>query len=113
MLTKEEVETQTGHILRQINMNPALCGYKYLKTAVALTYQDASKLYNMHKNLYPELAALYNKPPEHVEWSMRYAIDKTFYTGNYNALTELLKRKEKPSNTFFIAVLTETIKNQI
>jgi len=112
----EQRDQQIVGLLGQINMSPAIQGYRYLRKAVNLVSVDISLLRGITNRLYPMLAEAFESTPSRVERSIRHAIESTVNKGNLDALHHLFgntmdPQKGKPTNGEFIAMLAEYVRN--
>ncbi len=104
-------------MLINTGIQPHLSGFDYLRTAVALGYDDKDYVYKMTKKLYPELAKEYNTTPPRVERCIRHAIEQAFVIMDIHVMEKIFGNltdfnKGKVTNATFIAVLIERLKQQ-
>ena len=84
-----------------------------IKEAILISLKDNEFMYALTKKLYPEIAKKYNTTPSRIERTIRHAIEIAYSKGNKELLDELFSY-EKPTNSQFIAIVTEKIKmNQV
>lgn len=102
--------------LIQIGVPASLKGYKYVATAIKKATENQEVLEGVTKILYPEIAKMYDSTPQRVEKAIRHAIEVAW---NRNSESELKKKfsvaldkgKVRPTNSEFIAVMSEYIRN--
>jgi two-component system response regulator (stage 0 sporulation protein A) len=109
------VEKVTRH-LRDLDIPSTVNGYTYLQRAVALAIIKPSLLDRITRGLYPAVAAQFETTPARVERSMRHAIEVGWAKGSNERLVKLFgfsrhRRKGKPTNSEFIGLLAETVRN--
>ena len=87
-----------------------LSGYKYIKDAITICIDNNYEVPTVSKNLYPEIAAKYEKKDSQVERSIREAINKCIDRADSEILFLIFgytidSEKARPTNKAFIAQL--------
>ncbi len=103
-----------ANVLRAIGMYPKYKGYAYVHYILALTQQRQEYLYHLTTQLYPRVAQRFDVTQASVERNIRFAIKRTWESGNKTELRRLFcvyDVKWIPTNSEFISVLTEVIIN--
>lgn len=100
--------------LDQIGVKHSLKGYGYIISAVEKCLENRSKLINIIKGLYTEIAEENSDTVWRVERSIRNAIEVTWTNGNTNAINKIFGytvsvEKGKPTNSEFIALITDFV----
>lgn len=100
--------------LDQIGVKHSLKGYCYIISAVEKCLENRSKLINVMKGLYTEIAEENGDTVWRVERSIRHAIEVTWTNGNTNAINKIFcytvsVEKGKPTNSEFIALITDFV----
>lgn len=100
--------------LDQIGVKHSLKGYGYIISAVEKCLENRSKLINVIKGLYTEIAEENSDTVWRVERSIRHAIEVTWTNGNKNAINKIFVytfsvEKGKPTNSEFIALITDFV----
>ncbi len=100
--------------LDQIGVKHSLKGYSYIISAVEKCLENRSKLINVIKGLYTEIAEENDDTVWRVERSIRHAIEVTWTNGNKNAINKIFVytfsvEKGKPTNSEFIALITDFV----
>lgn len=99
--------------LDQIGVKHSLKGYGYIISAVEKCLENRSKLINVIKGLYTEIAEENGDTVWRVERSIRHAIEVTWTNGNTNANKifdyTVSVEKGKPTNSEFIALITDFV----
>ncbi|MBR2258488.1 MAG: sporulation transcription factor Spo0A [Blautia sp.] len=106
------LDTDITGILHELGIPNSIKGFAYLRDAVKLALSDHQALNVVSRDLYPKIAELYQTSPQTVERAIRYAIDITWTHGDMDAVHRIFGysvklRRNKPSNTEFIALLTD------
>ena len=100
--------------LDQIGVKHSLKGYRYIISAIEKGLDDRSKLDYITKVLYVEIARENDSTPSRVERAIRHAIEVAWCRGNVRAINSIFgytvsAAKGKPTNSEFIALLTDFI----
>lgn len=100
--------------LDQIGVKHSLKGYRYIISAIEKGLDDRSKLDYITKVLYVEIARENDSTPSRVERAIRHAIEVAWCLGNARAINSIFgytvsAAKGKPTNSEFIALLTDFI----
>ena len=100
--------------LDQIGVKHSIKGYGYIISAVEKCLENRSKLINVIKGLYTEIAEENSDTVWRVERSIRHAIEVTWTNGNKNAINKIFVytfsvEKGKPTNSEFIALITDFV----
>lgn len=101
-------------VLDQIGMKHNLKGHGYIISAIEKALDDRNKLNRITKTLYIEISQENNDTPSRVERVIRHAIEVTWTDGNPVAINKIFgytvpAAKGKPTNSEFIALLTDFI----
>ena len=101
--------------LDQIGVKHSIKGYGYIISAVEKCLENRSKLINVIKGLYTEIAEENGDTVWRVERSIRHAIEVTWTNGNKNAINKIFVytfsvEKGKPTNSEFIALIADKIR---
>lgn len=100
--------------LDQIGVKHSIKGYGYIISAVEKCLENRSKLINVIKGLYTEIAEENGDTVWRVERSIRHAIEVTWTNGDKNAINKIFVytfsvEKGKPTNSEFIALITDFV----
>lgn len=100
--------------LDQIGVKHSIKCYGYIISAVEKCLENRSKLINVIKGLYTEIAEENGDTVWRVERSIRHAIEVTWTNGNKNAINKIFVytfsvEKGKPTNSEFIALITDFV----
>lgn len=100
--------------LDQIGVKHSIKGYGYIISAVEKCLENRSKLINVIKGIYTEIAEENGDTVWRVERSIRHAIEVTWTNGNKNAINKIFVytfsvEKGKPTNSEFIALITDFV----
>lgn len=99
-------------LLRKVGMHPKYKGYAYVLVMLQKTQVEPEAMYNISSVLYPLVMQRYGVSRAAVERCIRFAIQRTWESGNASILEELFGAYEMgcvPTTSEFIAVMTECI----
>ncbi len=114
--TKEQViEKKITKVLHEVGIPAHIKGYEYLRTAINSSYENPEYFSQITKILYPEIAKKYKTTGSRVERAIRHAIEVAWNRGNIDAIDEIFgytisASKAKPTNSEFIAMISDYIK---
>ena len=100
-------------VLFQLGMRASLRGYRYLQAGIKMAIHDQEAVDLITKNMYPEVAKMYNTTWSRVERAMRHAIETMDWESSY--VSEVFKCDEymdHMSNKEFISRVAEYIRIQ-
>lgn len=111
---KISIYDKVAEILKKLGIAPDKNGFHYLRKAIYECYMNPSLLTSITKEIYPMLAASFNKKESCIERSIRSAIETGWDRGNYEYSNELFSNcvdyyKTKPTNGEFIAIIVDKI----
>lgn len=110
-----ELAERISNYLHNIGIPSHIKGYKFLTSAVIMVYQDFNLLDSITKRLYPAIADTYGTTDSRVERAIRHAIEvawKDPSNADYinKMLTPMITFDKKPTNSEFIASLTDLLR---
>ena len=90
-------------------------GYQYLRDAIVMSVNDMEMLNSITKILYPTIAKKYQTTSSRVERAIRHAIEVAWSRGKMDTIDEMFgytihNGKGKPTNSEFIALITDRIR---
>ncbi len=115
---RRTLEEQVTNIIHEVGVPAHIKGYLYLREAIMMSVNDMEMLNSITKILYPEIARKYNTSPSRVERAIRHAIEVAWTRGKMDTIDELFgytvnNGKGKPTNSEFIALITDRIRLQL
>jgi two-component system response regulator (stage 0 sporulation protein A) len=104
-------------IIHQLGVPAHIKGYHYLRSAIVSAYHEPALLESVTKQLYPRVAAQFSTTPSRVERAIRHAIEIAWDRGNLDTLNAFFGYtvntcKGKPTNSEFIALITDKLRLQ-
>lgn len=108
------IDVKISKKLNQIGIPARLKGYRYMITAMKEILRDETMLEGVTKILYPAVAKKHNSTPQRVEKAIRHAIEVGWKSSDNKFKKEfeysLNSEKVRPTNSEFIAVLSQQLK---
>lgn len=114
-MEKKSLETQVTDIIHEIGVPAHIKGYQYLRTAIVMCVEDMERLSSITKLLYPTIAKKYKTTSSRVERAIRHAIEVAWSRGRMDTIDSMFGYtvnygKGKPTNSEFIALITDKIR---
>ena len=116
-MINDDMEIVVTDIIHQLGVPAHIKGYHYLRTAILYSIKDKSLLESVTKLLYPTVASIYETTSSRVERAIRHAIEIAWDRGNIDTLNSFFgytvdTGKGKPTNSEFIALITDKLRLQ-
>lgn len=112
---EQDMEIIVTDIIHQIGVPAHIKGYHYLREAILLSIYDTEMLESVTKVLYPTVAKKFSTTSSRVERAIRHAIEIAWDRGDLDTLNSFFgytvnTGKGKPTNSEFIALITDKIR---
>ncbi len=112
---EEDLEKHVTSILHEIGIPAHIKGYHYLRDAILMSVEDMDILNAITKVLYPSVAKKNRTTSSRVERAIRHAIEVAWSRGKIDTIEELFgytvsNGRGKPTNSEFIALISDTIR---
>ncbi len=112
---KTKLEMIVTDIIHQIGIPAHIKGYHYLREAIILSFNNDEMLESVTKQLYPSVAKHFNTTASRVERAIRHAIETAWDRGDVDTLNSMFGYtincgKGKPTNSEFIALITDNLR---
>lgn len=112
---KESLDELIIRTLQDLSVPVNVVGYSYLKEAIKIVVNDVTSLKAFIKLVYEKVAIQFNVTVSKVEKGIRYAIEtiwrrKDFKLKNSKFIASVFKGKSKPTNSEFIAAISEELR---
>lgn len=116
--SKQSLEEDVTEIIHEVGVPAHIKGYQYLREAIIMSVDNVDMLNSITKILYPGIAKKYETTPSRVERAIRHAIEVAWSRGKMDTLDDLFgytisNGKGKPTNSEFIALITDKIRLQM
>ncbi|MCM1024281.1 MAG: sporulation transcription factor Spo0A [Prevotella sp.] len=110
-----QTEIVVTDVLHQMGIPAHIKGYHYLREAIVLSLEDEEMLECITKLLYPTVAERFETTPSRVERAIRHAIETAWDRGDVDVLNGMFGYtvsvgKGKPTNSEFIALITDNLR---
>ena len=114
---ERNLEADVTEIIHEIGVPAHIKGYQYLRDAIVISVNDMDMLNSITKVLYPTIAKKYQTTSSRVERAIRHAIEVAWSRGKMDTIDEMFgytihNGKGKPTNSEFIALITDRIRLQ-
>ncbi|MCI8742302.1 MAG: sporulation transcription factor Spo0A [Lachnospiraceae bacterium] len=112
---EKNLENDVTAILHEIGIPAHIKGYQYLRDAIAISVQEDELMVSVTKVLYPAIAKKHNTTSSRVERAIRHAIEVAWTRGRLDTIHDIFgytinNGKGKPTNSEFIALLTDRMR---
>lgn len=112
-----DLEGIVTEYLREFGIPANLRGYNYIRDGIIMAIENMDVMNSVTKILYPDIAKKYATAPSRVERAIRHAVEVAWERGNMDKIQEIFSYtvksgKGKPTNSEFIALLADTIRQQ-
>lgn len=112
-----DLEVVVTEMIHQLGVPAHIKGYHYLRAAILASIDDQSLLESVTKMLYPTVAKMFNTTSSRVERAIRHAIEIAWDRGDLDTINSFFgytvnNCKGKPTNSEFIALLTDKLRLQ-
>ena len=109
------LEVRVTEVIHQVGVPAHIKGYQYLRDAIVMSVNDMDMLNSITKILYPTIAKKYQTTSSRVERAIRHAIEVAWSRGKMDTIDEMFgytihNGKGKPTNSEFIALITDRIR---
>ncbi len=113
--SERNLEADVTEIIHEIGVPAHIKGYQYLRDAIVMSVNDMEMLNSITKILYPTIAKKYQTTSSRVERAIRHAIEVAWSRGKMDTIDEMFgytihNGKGKPTNSEFIALITDRIR---
>lgn len=110
-----QVEMVVTDVLHQMGIPAHIKGYHYLREAIMLSLDNEEMLESITKLLYPTIAGRFETTSSRVERAIRHAIETAWDRGDVDILNGMFGYtvnvgKGKPTNSEFIALITDNLR---
>lgn len=114
-VSERNLEADVTEIIHEIGVPAHIKGYQYLRDAIIMSVNDMDMLNSITKVLYPTIAKKYQTTSSRVERAIRHAIEVAWSRGKMDTIDEMFgytinNGKGKPTNSEFIALITDKIR---
>lgn len=109
------IEQIVTDLIHDVGVPAHIKGYRYMRDAIMMAVDNIQVLDQITKVLYPDIAKKNNTTSSRVERAIRHGIEVAWSRGNLDTLDKIFgytidNAKGKPTNSEFIALLTDKIR---
>jgi len=109
------LEIQVTEVLHQIGVPAHIKGYHYLRDSIIMAIETPDIINAVTKQLYPNVAKLYETTASRVERAIRHAIEVAWDRGDVDILNSYFgytihNTRGKPTNSEFIAMISDRLR---
>lgn len=114
-IESSRINKYVDDFLKKINFNITSIGFKYLKKAILLAYEEPCLLDNMENNLYEKIASVYNVSNKKIKWNIQKLINSMWRYSVEEQICDIfeIKDKRKPTAKLIIEKVCSNIKEYI
>lgn len=114
----KNLEAKITNVIHEIGVPAHIKGYQYLREAISMVIEDMDLLGAITKELYPNIANVFNTTPSRVERAIRHAIEVAWTRGKVETINKIFgytvnTNKGKPTNSEFIAMVADKLRLEI
>lgn len=118
IVTDTQLEVLITDIIHDIGIPAHIKGYQYIRYSIMLAIKDETIIGSITKTLYPTVAKKHNTTSSRVERAIRHAIEVAWDRGDIDTLNSyfgytIQNNKGKPTNSEFIAMISDKIRLQL
>ncbi len=115
--SQQDLEITVTDVIHQLGVPAHIKGYHYLRAAILASIDNPELLESITKMLYPTVAQKFNTTSSRVERAIRHAIEIAWDRGDLDILNAFFGYtvntcKGKPTNSEFIALVTDKLRLQ-
>lgn len=107
---------EVTNLMKQLGIPAHLHGYRYLREAIMISYEDEEVLTSITKFLYPDLAKKFKENCNKIERGIRNAIEISWNRANPEVIEEIFGKEvineKRPTNTMYILAIIEDLKRR-
>ena len=114
-VSEKNLEADVTEIIHEIGVPAHIKGYQYLRDAIVMSVNDMDMLNSITKNFISDHCKKYQTTSSRVERAIRHAIEVAWSRGKMDTIDEMFgytihNGKGKPTNSEFIALITDRIR---
>ncbi len=118
VVTDTQLELMITEIIHELGVPAHIKGYQYIRYSIMLAVKDETIISSITKTLYPTVAKKHNTTSSRVERAIRHAIEVAWDRGDIDTLNSYFgytvqNNKGKPTNSEFIAMISDKIRLQL
>ena len=109
------LQVSISKLLHELGIPSHIKGYQYIREGIALVYEKPEIIGAITKQMYPDIAKMYDTTVSRVERAIRHAIEVSWNRGDWDLMEEIFGNsvdidRAKPTNSEFIVTLADKLK---
>lgn len=109
------LQISVSKILHELGIPSHIKGYQYIRESIILVYNNPDLVGAITKELYPEVANIFDTTVSRVERAIRHAIEVSWNRGNWDLMEDIFGHsvdidKAKPTNSEFIVTISDKLR---
>lgn len=110
-----DLEIEVSTILHNLGIPSHVKGYAYIREGILMLYESNSVATLVTKEVYPEIAAIYETTTSRVERAIRHAIEISWLRGDLKLMEKIFGNsidfeRSKPTNSEFLTTIADRLK---
>ena len=103
----QTLSSRISELMVSLGILPGTTGFRYISTAIEITYKKPTAIYNITREIYVPITILYNTTVNAIEKTMRFTIEQAWSRGDSDSISKcfkdtVYKRRGVPTNGQFI-----------
>ena len=112
---EQSLDIRISNCLHDLGVPAHIKGYLYVRTAIAMVYNDIELLGGITTKLYPAIAKQHKSTSGSVERAIRHAIERSWHRCSLDMTNDIFKytvkyEKSKPCNSEYIAMIADKLR---
>ena len=111
----EDIHVTISNLLHALGIPSHIKGYQFIRSAIAMVYNNPKLIGGITKELYPGISIKFNTSIQRVERAIRHAIEISWTRGDIELMEDIFGHsvgidKSKPTNSEFIVTIADKLR---
>lgn len=111
----EDIHITITKLLHALGIPSHIKGYQFIRSAIAMVYDNPNLIGGITKELYPDISIKFNTSIQRVERAIRHAIEVSWTRGDLELMEDIFGHsihidKSKPTNSEFIVTIADKLR---
>lgn len=111
----KDIQITITKLLHALGIPSHIKGYQFIRSAIAMVYDNPRLIGGITKELYPDLSVKFNTSIQRVERAIRHAIEISWIRGDIELMEDIFGHsvdidKSKPTNSEFIVTIADKLR---
>jgi two-component system response regulator (stage 0 sporulation protein A) len=111
----KDIQITITKLLHALGIPSHIKGYQFIRSAIAMVYDNPRLIGGITKELYPDLSIKFNTSIQRVERAIRHAIEISWIRGDIELMEDIFGHsvdidKSKPTNSEFIVTIADKLR---